>query len=53
MHSLLDAEFSMYYKLPEWTKQYYPNGKLSDAAELFYEILSYNERLKQLNGGTF
>ena len=53
LYHLLTAELAMNYKLPEWTKQYYPNGKLLDASNLYYEVRSYNKRLRRLNGGLF
>ncbi|XP_063978498.1 venom acid phosphatase Acph-1-like [Diachasmimorpha longicaudata] len=38
-------------QLPEWTDGIFPNGSLLDVATLHYRLLSYNDRLKALNGG--
>ncbi|XP_015117684.1 venom acid phosphatase Acph-1 [Diachasma alloeum] len=42
---------AMELELPKWTSGIFPNGSLLDVATLHYRLMSYNDRLKALNGG--
>lgn len=52
LYSTLYAESSMKLRLPEWTQDIFPNGKLLDATVTFYELYGY-DTLKELIGGMF
>lgn len=52
MYHGLMGEVSMNLTLPEWTKEFFPNGTLLDAAFLEYRLLNWNNKLQRLNGGT-
>ncbi|XP_043474699.1 venom acid phosphatase Acph-1-like [Leptopilina heterotoma] len=47
----LDIERHMNLELPEWTRNFYPNGEMLNAVIAYYKIMSYNVDLKRLNGG--
>lgn len=49
----LTAEKSMQLKLPKWTKKFFPDGPLLEAANLVPQICSWNNLLKRLSGGVF
>lgn len=49
-HDLM-AEKSMNLSLPKWTRSLFPYGSLWEATILEYDIVSYNDELKRLNGG--
>ncbi|KAJ8664800.1 hypothetical protein QAD02_006462, partial [Eretmocerus hayati] len=51
LYHLLDAESSSNQKLPEWTKEVFPNGPLVHGATLAYRIKSYSTLQRKLNGG--
>lgn len=51
MYHLLRAETSGGLELPSWTKDYYPDGPMLDAALFHYQTMSYNKFLKKLSGG--
>ena len=51
LYHLFVAQTAMNLTLPEWTKKYFPQGKLLDGTIMEYELFSYNEKLKRLNGG--
>ncbi|KYN02993.1 Venom acid phosphatase Acph-1 [Cyphomyrmex costatus] len=56
LYNILYAESSMGLTLPKWTQDIFPNGKLLDAALLFFELLSVllnrliNDMDKVING---
>lgn len=52
LYLTLIAESSMNLPLPEWTKPYFPEGPINDAALFEYRTQSYTTALKKLNGGT-
>lgn len=52
LYSTLKAEEGYGLKLPEWTKNYYPD-KLKPLTDLSYVYNAYNSRLKRLKGGVF
>lgn len=52
LYSTLYTESSLGLHLPEWTQDIFPDGKLSDADFLFFELLSHDQ-LKNLYGGMF
>ncbi|KAK0164542.1 hypothetical protein PV328_003159 [Microctonus aethiopoides] len=49
-HTLM-AESSMNRKLPNWTKDIFPNGLLEKATIFDYRLRSYNIKLRKLYGG--
>ncbi|XP_046609504.1 venom acid phosphatase Acph-1-like isoform X4 [Neodiprion virginianus] len=51
IYEQLYAEMGEHVKLPEWTEEIFPNGKLRDVAGYDYVIQSYNKSMIQLNGG--
>lgn len=51
LHMGLTAQAFMNLTLPEWTNDMFPNGRLKDAIEFYYRLVSYNEKLRRLNGG--
>ncbi|XP_068989116.1 venom acid phosphatase Acph-1 isoform X4 [Neodiprion pinetum] len=51
IYEQLYAEMGEHVKLPEWTEEVFPNGKLRDVAGYDYVIQSYNKSMIQLNGG--
>lgn len=50
-HNLV-SEQAVGLELPEWTQEVFPDGELRDATILEYDIFSYNDLLKRINGGT-
>ncbi|XP_011703471.1 PREDICTED: venom acid phosphatase Acph-1-like [Wasmannia auropunctata] len=50
LHATLYIETFMGLRLPEWTHNVYPGGKLLNASLAFFKILNH-ERLNNLNGG--
>ncbi|XP_025602645.2 venom acid phosphatase Acph-1-like [Athalia rosae] len=50
-YHMLTTQAFMNLTLPEWTNDIYPDGELLRGAALEYQIISYNEKLKRLNGG--
>nr|XP_046492669.1 venom acid phosphatase Acph-1-like isoform X6 [Neodiprion pinetum] len=53
IYEQLYAEMGEHVKLPEWTEEVFPNGKLRDVAGYDYVIQSYNKSMIQLNGGSY
>ncbi|XP_046602438.1 venom acid phosphatase Acph-1-like isoform X4 [Neodiprion lecontei] len=53
IYEQLYAEMGEHVKLPEWTEEIFPNGKLRDVAGYDYVIQSYNKSMIQLNGGSY
>lgn len=51
LYSTLRAEKASDLPLPDWTNGIFPDGLLLDAAIFTWEIVSYNTKLKRLNGG--
>lgn len=49
-HTLM-GEYANNFTLPDWTQGIFPYGLLWDGIILDYEIVSYNTKLKRLNGG--
>ncbi|XP_015117680.1 venom acid phosphatase Acph-1 [Diachasma alloeum] len=49
-HALM-SESSMGLALPQWANHIFPEGLLLNGTILEYDIVSYNEKLKRLNGG--
>lgn len=45
------TQSSLGLRLPEWTYNVFPQGKLLDALILDYKLYSYNDELARLNGG--
>lgn len=52
LYSTLRAETEFGLKLPEWTKQYYPN-RLLNLTELSYIYNIYTDEMKQIKAGPF
>lgn len=53
LYHILVAESYMGLTLPQWTRGIFPRGKLLDGINLEYEIFSYTEAMRRLNGGEF
>ncbi|XP_058801327.1 venom acid phosphatase Acph-1-like [Phymastichus coffea] len=51
LYHILTAEQSMQLRLPNWTEGLFPHGKLLDGILLEYEIFSYTQKMRRLNGG--
>ncbi|XP_063978500.1 venom acid phosphatase Acph-1-like [Diachasmimorpha longicaudata] len=51
LYNGLMALDSMGLPLPEWTEGIFPRGLLHEAATLNYRVVSWNKRMKTLNGG--
>lgn len=51
LYHTLKAESSMNFKLPNWTKNIFPNGLLEKATIFDYQLRSYNIKLRKLYGG--
>ncbi|XP_015117647.1 venom acid phosphatase Acph-1 [Diachasma alloeum] len=51
LYNGLMALYSMGLPLPEWTEGIFPYGIMHDAATLNYRVVSWNRRMKMLNGG--
>ncbi|XP_014213880.1 venom acid phosphatase Acph-1-like [Copidosoma floridanum] len=51
LYHTLTAQSFLNLPLPAWTRPYFPNGPIIDAALLEYDFMSYNTRMKRLNGG--
>lgn len=49
-HTLM-AEYARNLTLPEWTNGIFPYGLLWNGTILEYDTVSYNTKLKRLNGG--
>ncbi|NP_001155147.1 venom acid phosphatase-like precursor [Nasonia vitripennis] len=47
----LMSEYAMNLTLPSWAYTIFPTGKLLDGINLEYDIASFNDELKKLNGG--
>lgn len=47
----LMSEYAMNLTLPSWVYPVFPTGKLLDGINLEYEIFSYNDEMRRLNGG--
>jgi len=53
LYRTLAAETAMGLSLPEWTRDIFPNGKLTDAVITYYSLLDDDDRLTNLNSGMF
>ncbi|KAJ8668934.1 hypothetical protein QAD02_000193 [Eretmocerus hayati] len=51
LYHILTAEAMMNLTLPEWTRDIFPEGKLLDGINFWYEIFSYTPLMRRLNGG--
>lgn len=49
-HALM-AQSHSNLTLPEWTESYFPDGELLNATLIEYDVMSFNDQLKRLNGG--
>nr|ACA60733.1 venom acid phosphatase [Pteromalus puparum] len=47
----LMSEYAMNLTLPNWAYAIFPTGKLLDGINLEYDIFSFNDEMKRLNGG--
>jgi len=53
LYGTLEAESAMGLSLPEWTRDIFPYGNLTDALITYYSLLSEDDRLTNLNSGMF
>ncbi|XP_001605452.1 venom acid phosphatase Acph-1 [Nasonia vitripennis] len=51
LYHILIAESYMGLAIPQWTRGIFPHGKLLDGINLEYEMFSYSEAQRRLNGG--
>jgi hypothetical protein len=49
----LTSEQAMNMSIPDWAKEFFPKGLMTDAVLFQYKTMNYNNLLKKLGGGYY